>query len=226
MICTVVKEKTLPQTLSLIKKALFAEIRLDLSSYTKDETAVIFSSHPRLIATYRSSDSVSDETRTAALLHAVKHGAWAVDLDLSDSFFLKEKIKRELSLGSGQLMLSYHNYETTPSSACLEEIITRCSAEGATLIKIVTTAHSREEVLRILSLYRFSLIPPARLITFAMGAPGRISRLAAPFLGAPFTYAAADPSCKTAPGQLTYDELKQIYSILLPRFSEKEADNI
>ena len=48
-----------------------------------------------------------------------------------------------------------------------------------------------------------------------MGKPGKITRIAAPFLGAPFTYAAWNEKLATAPGQLTVDELMDIYDVLI-----------
>jgi 3-dehydroquinate dehydratase len=47
-----------------------------------------------------------------------------------------------------------------------------------------------------------------------MGIDGLITRLAAPLLGAEFTYAAADNNSKTGPGQVTGKEMKSFYRIL------------
>ncbi len=47
-----------------------------------------------------------------------------------------------------------------------------------------------------------------------MGEKGMITRVASVPLGAEFTFAAASEADVTAPGQLTADELQDIYKIL------------
>jgi 3-dehydroquinate dehydratase-1 len=75
-------------------------------------------------------------------------------------------------------------------------------------VKIVTTAHSIEDSLRVLELYETSkgLSP----IFFAMGDAGVISRLLCTLVGnAPFTYASLEKAL--APGQLTLQQMKKLY---------------
>jgi 3-dehydroquinate dehydratase-1 len=47
-----------------------------------------------------------------------------------------------------------------------------------------------------------------------MGKDGRITRIAAPLLGAPFTYASLDNTRETASGQLDSRTLKQIIDMI------------
>jgi 3-dehydroquinate dehydratase len=47
-----------------------------------------------------------------------------------------------------------------------------------------------------------------------MGQIGTITRVAAPLLGAEFTYASLEPKLATAPGQLAVDEMKDIYNMM------------
>jgi 3-dehydroquinate dehydratase-1 len=83
--------------------------------------------------------------------------------------------------------------------------------------KIVTTARTPEDNLTVLS-----LIPWAKknlglpLVAFAMGPLGKLSRVAAPLLGAPYTYAALPGREKAAPGQLDAVSLKEIFKSLSP----------
>ena len=52
------------------------------------------------------------------------------------------------------------------------------------------------------------------MIALGMGKKGKITRLAAPLLGAPFTYASPAAGSETGPGQLEMDTLIKIYSLL------------
>ncbi|MBN1586273.1 MAG: type I 3-dehydroquinate dehydratase [Candidatus Omnitrophica bacterium] len=93
-------------------------------------------------------------------------------------------------------ILSYHNFEQTPDSAELTQIVGQCVAAGA-VAKIATMAQSREDALRLAMITLEHC--EQGLVTLAMGAPGQFSRVLFPFLGSLLTYGyAARP---TAPGQ-------------------------
>jgi 3-dehydroquinate dehydratase-1 len=47
-----------------------------------------------------------------------------------------------------------------------------------------------------------------------MGDAGKITRIAAPLLGAPFTYASAEDTKKTAPGQIKADKIDAIIKMI------------
>ena len=73
-------------------------------------------------------------------------------------------------------------------------------------IKIVTTAKSVKDSSIVLSLY--SKADKIKLIAFAMGNNGRMSRILCLFLGSPYTYVSL--SKPIAPGQFSVDEIKAI----------------
>jgi len=85
---------------------------------------------------------------------------------------------------------------------------------GADIGKIVTTAVSPEDALRILSLQEAAMAASFPLSAFAMGAHGAISRLATLYLGGFMTYAALSPEQATAPGQITVQNLHALLSLL------------
>ena len=88
-------------------------------------------------------------------------------------------------------------------------------ALGADVGKIVVTARHPQE-----ALIPLGLIPWAQkelalpLISFAMGGPGVYSRVVAPLLGAPWTYATLAGHHQAAPGQLEAPVLKEILETL------------
>jgi len=63
---------------------------------------------------------------------------------------------------------------------------------------------------RLLSLYSYG----NPIISIGMGHEGKITRIAATLLGAPFTYASIDDSKKTAPGQFDSEKLKTIIDMI------------
>ena len=64
-------------------------------------------------------------------------------------------------------------------------------------------------VLRLISEF-----PGARLISFAMGHLGFISRVLCPLVGGDFTYASIEKGKESAPGQITVQELTKIYEMV------------
>jgi 3-dehydroquinate dehydratase type I len=78
-------------------------------------------------------------------------------------------------------------------------------------IKITTTANSKSDCSLVMGLYA----KHKNILAFCMGTLGKITRVAAPLLGAEFTYASWNELRSTAPGQLTVAELKEIYKIIL-----------
>jgi 3-dehydroquinate dehydratase-1 len=81
--------------------------------------------------------------------------------------------------------------------------------EGADIVKIATTVQNKADAARILSLYEHY----QSLVALGMGDEGKITRIASPLLGAPFTFAAPNTS-KTASGQMTDVEMSTIYKII------------
>lgn len=219
MICAVIARKTFPEIMTLLPEFTMAEIRLDLLTLNPEETADIFSSHPRLIATFRKRDDVSDNVRLHTLLKALDHGAWAADIDLSDPSVFISAVKKQGS----RLILSFHDFHKTPTVTDLEKTLQNMRQKSPDIIKIASYAQSSSDMLRLISFYNRPSAFNASLILLSMGPQGVLSRIAAPLLGAPFTYAAADESSKTAPGQLTVSRMEEIFSLITTEEAEKES---
>ena len=76
-------------------------------------------------------------------------------------------------------------------------------------IKIVTFAKTNNDSSRILSLYNNSF--NVKLIAFAMGDFGKMSRVLCLYFGSPFTYVSLGKP--VAPGQFSLDQIKSIVNI-------------
>jgi 3-dehydroquinate dehydratase I len=105
------------------------------------------------------------------------------------------------------VLISWHDFEKTPSSAQLTDLLYEMRKYSQN-VKVVTTAQKTEDSLGLLELYENTL--GVNLIAFAMGEAGVLSRLLCVIIGnAPFTYASLEKAI--APGQLTIKQMRKLY---------------
>lgn len=156
----------------------------------------------------------SEERRILPLLEAVRREAAYVDFELRANRRLRKRLLAGMEISSTQMILSWHNFDTTPSQAELEQVLVEMMESGAHIGKIVTTAHSMEDALRVLRLQEQAKEADFPLSCFCMGTTGRISRLATLYLGGYMTYTCLNDAQATAPGQLSLEKLQSLISLL------------
>lgn len=141
----------------------------------------------------------SEEERLLLLRSSIAEGADYVDLedDVAASIPRFGRTKRIVSL---------HDFQRTPDD--LVEIRDRLAGLDADLVKLATNASSPHDNLRILELMQDAPVPTVALCMGDIGTPSRI--LAARF-GAPFTYATFHHERALAPGQLSYQQMTELY---------------
>ncbi len=151
----------------------------------------------------------NEARRVEQLLQAGELGADIVDIELSTKNLenLLKLIKRRT-----KCLLSFHNLEKTPPLDEMTEIVQKQLKAGADICKVVTTAQGLEDNLTVLQL--ISEFPGVRLVSFAMGALGAMSRVLCPLLGGDFTYASIEKGKESAEGQMTARELVKIYEMV------------
>ncbi|MCL2133251.1 MAG: type I 3-dehydroquinate dehydratase [Bacteroidales bacterium] len=206
-LCLSIPALPLPQVRQLVEKSDMAEIRLDLLRPTVQNVQELFAIHgKKMIATCRTGFHEEIE-RIALLKTAIDFGCAYVDLEIDAPItFLQYLIPYAKAKGC-KLILSYHNYIDTPSRDSLGETILGAFRCGADIVKIVTMVHDFQDLRLLLGLYEHSF---HNLIIIGMGDEGKISRLAAAFLGAPFTYVSPDGVEATAPGQFSESEMREL----------------
>lgn len=220
-ICVSVPPKTVTEALSLIEKAEdqhadFIEVRLDnLKKYTKLADIAHYSKTP-LIATNRSAKCQgkflgSEAERERILMSAARDGFEYVDIELSTSKL--KGITGNLREMGTKPIVSFHDFNETPSSSQLNKILDKEIASGADVCKIVTTARFVEDNLTVLD-FVSKASKNARMVCFAMGKLGKPSRLLSPVFGSFFTIASLESERKTAQGQLTIREMRSAYEAL------------
>ncbi|MFQ5712194.1 MAG: type I 3-dehydroquinate dehydratase [Candidatus Geothermarchaeales archaeon] len=108
------------------------------------------------------------------------------------------------------VITSWHDFQGTPGVSTLRAKASEVLKIGQ-IGKIVTRANSISDNVRVLRLY--GKPQDGRLVAFAMGHMGVVSRVLAPILGSPIAYVSL-PLEGTAPGQLSIDELRGFLDVL------------
>lgn len=151
----------------------------------------------------------NEEKRTAELVKALELGAWMIDIELDSpglQWIMQQAGSRK------KCLVSYHDWQATPPMKKLAEIVNSEITSGAHACKVVTTARRFEDNMTVLKL--FGMFPAERLVAFAMGADGVLSRVMAPLAGAYFTYASITDSSASAPGQISAKSMHEIYGLI------------
>lgn len=228
MICTTIHDKNLEQISEALDRCEMAEIRLDSCALTMDEIQECFSSDVPLVATCRISGLLSSEpslqdpemseqsrllkaSRIAEcrLVKAIEAGARYVDVELDVPKQMSKRVRSAAHDNGTVFIRSYHDFEGTDSFEALKALVEKCRYHGADIVKLVTTAHSEEDVAHVMSLYDWNdrEFGQGRLIAFCMGEAGRQSRVDCLSAGAPFTYAALSEEDAIAPGQWRLEDM-------------------
>jgi 3-dehydroquinate dehydratase I len=212
MICVSLDEEYTANYLTLLSKIGFAEIRMDRMPLSLDDVRTIFSHPATLIATYRPSH-VDDCTRRSYLFAAIDSGASYVDVEVdSDNAYKQEIVEKARSKGC-KVIISFHDYEKTPEEEELKSIVSLCFREGAQIVKVACRVNVPADNGRLLGLFGQEDLK-GRLIVVGMGEKGRITRVAATYLGSPFTFACLAMGKETAEGQIEKERLEEIMGLI------------
>ena len=220
-ICVSILPKTTTEALRLIEraeesKADLIEVRLDcLEDHSELADLAAHGKTPKIATNMPCSChgrfSGTETERQQILLTAAKNGFEYVDVELA-SPKLKELVKEMNEVGAKPIV-SFHDFEKSLSLSELNSIFEREIASGAAVCKIVTTAKRIEDNLTILN-FTSTACSKAKIVCFAMGALGKVSRLLSPLFGSFFTFASLERGSETAAGQMTFQEMKTFYELL------------
>ena len=148
--------------------------------------------------------------RVEVLVAALKAGAEFIDFEYEN--FLLPQIQGKITAAvaqslSGKLILSIHNFESKFDniSKLHRHVFT---LYPAAIPKLVYTANHINDCFEAFDLLHKTSEP---CIAFCMGRAGLISRIIAKKLGCFVTFAALEEKTATAAGQLTIEQLKNLY---------------
>jgi 3-dehydroquinate dehydratase I len=160
------------------------------------------------------------ESERLLLFKAVLPEVDAVDVELDAE--IRDQVI-QLAKGQGKLaIVSYHNFDTTPSLEELSAYVDKAVQYGADVVKIATMVGHQADIrtLARLTLEKSS----ARLAVIGMGGQGLLTRLFLPSLGSLLTYAYIGQP--TAPGQLDADTMFDMLRQMYPSFNEEKVQTL
>lgn len=181
------------------------EFRLDKIKFS-NKLKDLFSVQAKTIATYRPNKDVNDDERISVLKKAIDEGADYIDIEIENSEAYKEELLEYSCKKGVKVIVSYHDMQKTPPKAELEHLIAWASEYNADIIKIACLVNDKKDAARLLSLYDSDL----SLIVIGMGELGKITRVAASIMGAPFMFVSFDKDSQTASGQFSKEEIEDI----------------
>lgn len=205
-ICVSIGINNFDIALEAVGECQMAELRLDLVNFSDDQLRKIYSLNRNIIATFRTED---EQVMKQTLIKSMDSGAGYIDIDINTSVEVRTILVEYAMQKGAKVILSYHNFSETPETVFLKQTITRMFNDGADFAKVACMANSKDDSKRVVNLYSdFS-----NLIAFCMGKNGQITRVVAPFLGAPFTYASLR-GVKTAEGQIDAEQLEILLNMM------------
>lgn len=220
-ICVSVGEQDIDDAIAVALSAVGAdviEIRLDYLTVA-DATPFCENISAKLLFTCRPDWEGGlfcgdEESRLTILQSAVQHGASFIDIELdapvSSHQYLIDSIKTQNA--ATQLILSNHDFVGTPNYTALVDKVDAMRDQGADIGKLITTAQSQKDVLRIFQILSYAQEINFSLIAFCMGEIGAVSRVASCDLGGYMTYCSCDGKVVTAPGQISVSRMREIFA--------------
>lgn len=210
MICVSLGKVNPAAALRICEEVKMVEIRADLLLWSFDDYRKIISTGIKTVMTCRPGP-VENQKRLELFEFAAKSGVSFIDIEYESDDNFRQKVLEITGKHTSELIISYHNYESTPERQELEMILDDCYLKSADVAKIACRVYSPSDNARLLSLYERT----GRKIIIGMGNAGKISRIAAVAMGAEFTYASSSKTGETAEGQLDYKTMEEIYSLFI-----------
>jgi 3-dehydroquinate dehydratase/shikimate dehydrogenase len=139
---------------------------------------------------------------------AAEAGCQLVDVELQTAVRVKAAQLEKLR-AKAALVLSFHDFRHTQK---LDETLKKMEAHPADFYKIVSTATSLSDNVTMMK-FMESHQDTNPLVGLCMGEQGIISRILGVRAGSAFTFGALTADEKTAPGQVTAQELRSTYRI-------------
>jgi 3-dehydroquinate dehydratase I len=199
---------------AFILGADYVEIRFDFlkADFLAEALQASRDIKDRAIFTLRSSSeggkfASSEQNRLQWLATFAEHKPMLLDIEL-DTLKKNDELADFLEEQKSRILVSWHDFEKTPPNDRIADMLSEMRTYS-NFVKLVTTAKSIEDALRLLEMYNETTVE-LHPIFFAMGEAGVISRVLCTLVGnAPFTYASLERVL--APGQLTLLQIKKLY---------------
>lgn len=205
MLCVSLARLNFEECLEALTRFPLCELRFDLLDFGQ-RCRELVAHGAAVIATFRAADNFTEVERLSVLTEAIKAGAAFVDIDLNESAHFRRELLDTARATGCKVIISYHDFDGTPTREVLLEIIKRCFAEGAAIAKIACTVRTQRDNANLLGL----LDSDHSLAVVGMGEKGQLARLVAPAIGSAIAYVAVDEKHQSAPGQLSFEQYQAL----------------
>lgn len=151
-----------------------------------------------------------DYKKRLDIINSLENTAVLVDLDIktqqSELKFIKENKL------TNKIIVSYHDYNHTPGQEELLKIIDQMKNYNPYIYKVSCLCNNKEDSVRLLELLFSVKEQNLKFIILGMGEKGIIVRIFGALWGNEITFAPKKLSEKSAPGQLTKEQMEEIFS--------------
>lgn len=177
-----------------------------------DQIPIIFTFRSHLEGGYK---PVEDKMRYDIIRQVIATGkVEVVDIELISGADNISHIKEATEQYNISLILSYHDFNKTPSVDYLVDKMHQQIESGADIAKIAVMPKNEKDVLNLLNATLEARIkmPNPPIITMSMGGIGVVTRMAGWLFGSDLTFAVGEKA--SAPGQFPIEELRTGIEIL------------
>lgn len=150
-----------------------------------------------------------DEEKYALLLMTacLSENVDLIDVELTENTFLVFRIIEMAHQQNIKVILSKHDFQGTPQTPVIKNILERMEALGADIFKIAYMPLSKKDVVRLLDItMEMSEKLNKPIVSMSMGEMGKISRICGELTGSAITFASAKQA--SAPGQIHVDDMQ------------------
>jgi 3-dehydroquinate dehydratase type I len=222
MICVSIMEADVASMVAAASKAPtdIVELRLDALSDYSDASVLKKIKKKKIVACMPSWEGGnfrgSEEDRLKLLRGSLPYVDY-VTVELRAEKAALVALLREAKKAKVKIIIAYHDFVSTPDKEKIISILNDEKSVGADIAKVAFLAKDESDVLRLMQALVDARDDPSfnlPIIAVSMGENGKISRVVAPLLGAYLTYVASSRGKESAPGQLTFDEVNKILSVV------------
>ncbi|AEF95886.1 type I 3-dehydroquinate dehydratase [Methanotorris igneus] len=218
MICIPIVDNNIDDALKNAEKALkeadIVEFRVDMLDDVNESAIEEMVKYPCIITVRADWEGgfwkKSNDERINLIKKAIECNAKFVDIELKEEKN-KELVKFRDEIGSKtKIIISYHDFEKTPSCEELIKIVEEELKIGD-IAKFAVMAKSKEDVLKVLNVInKYN----GKIIGIAMGEEGKLTRILGVHFGSILTFASMEGKA-SAPGQIDVKKLKEIWKLIL-----------
>lgn len=172
-----------------------------------------------LLLTYRSLKEgghiqLSDQEYLSLVQTACQSGCIdIVDIELECGNMLVYQLVEIAHQNHVKVLMSYHDFEKTPTVMEMKERLEKMEIMGADICKIAVMPFSYKDVIQLLNTtMEMSQRLTRPLVTMSMGKIGKITRIVGELVGSSITFASVGQS--SAPGQLTLEDMQTLLEVI------------